>query len=210
MQDIALPPPESGADATVFAALWRRRTIREIAAKPLPLDLLSALLWAAFGVNRKMGPFGQPGRTAGSASNCQEIDVYVALPEGAFRYEPLGHALIAASGQDLRRAALTPGQAGAASLGPVQLIYAADLDRLAHTRGFDEPGLHDPEVQKAYYYVDTGLIAGNVHLFAAAEGLAAWFHNCDRPMLAKALRLSSTQRVLFAQSVGYPLQETTS
>jgi hypothetical protein len=64
--------------------------------------------------------------------------------------------------------------------------------------------LQDPEAQKSYYYVDIGLIAGNVYLFAAAEGLAAWFHNCERTDLALRLAVRSEQHVLFAQSVGYP------
>ena len=86
---------------------------------------------------------------------------------------------------------------------------AVDLRRrprfgLTHTGGFDEPGLHDPEIQKAYYFVDTGIIAGNVYLFAAAHGLASWFHNCDRRMLTKHLALQPRQRVLFAQSIGRP------
>ena len=58
-----------------------------------------------------------------------------------------------------------------------------------HTSGFEEPGLHDPEVQKSYYFVDTGIIAGNVYLFAASQGLACWFHNCDRGALARKLKL---------------------
>src|SRR5271165_2105226 len=66
--------------------------------------------------------------------------------------------------------ALTPGQRGVEAKAPVQLIYVVDVHRLTHTAGFQEPGLQDPEVQKSYYYVDTGLIAGNVYLFAAAEG----------------------------------------
>ena len=74
-------------------------------------------------------------------------------------------------------------------------IYVADLHRLTHTAGFQEPGLHDPEVQKSYYYVDTGLIAGNVYVFAAAEGLAAWFHNCNKTGLTQKLGLRAEQRV---------------
>jgi nitroreductase len=58
-------------------------------------------------------------------------------------------------------------------------------------------------VQKSYYYVDTGLIAGNVYLFAASRGLAAWFHNCDRAALSEKLGLSDSQRPLFGQTVGY-------
>ena len=86
----------------------------------------------------------------------------------------------------------------------MRLIYVADLDRLVHTRGFREPGLRDPEVQLAYYYADTGLIAANVYLFAAATGLAARFHDCDRAGLAAWLPLRAGQRVLFAPTVGYP------
>lgn len=158
-------------------------------------------------MNREVGPFGAPvGRTAGSASNSQEIDVYIALADGAYRYDALGHRLELVSRNDLRASALLPIQLQLMDIpvAPVQLIYVVDLDRLTHTSGFDEPGLHDPETQKAYYYVDTGLIAGNVYLFAAAHGLAAWFHNCDTAGLAQSLQLRAEQRVLFAQSVGYP------
>jgi hypothetical protein len=87
---------------------------------------------------------------------------------------------------------------------PVQLIYVVDLHRLTQTSGFDEPGLHDAEIQKSYYFVDTGIIAGNVYLFAAAHGLACWFHNCDKPALTRSLGLGPEQKVLFAQSVGWP------
>jgi nitroreductase len=205
-EETVLPPPADGADVPVFAALQRRRTIREIGPAALPAQQLSNLLWAAFGMNRQAGPFGVPGRTAASASNSQEIDVYVALPSGTYRYDALAHRLTLAADGDLRALAVTPGQKAVAAIAPVQLIYVVDIDRLTHTRGFDEPGLHDPEVQKAYYYVDTGLIAGNVYLFAAAEGLAAWFHNCDRVALAGKLGLGPGQRVLFAQSVGQPAQ----
>jgi hypothetical protein len=93
---------------------------------------------------------------------------------------------------------------GFGSTAPVQLIYVADLHRLTNTIGHQEPGLHDPEIQKSYYFVDTGLIAGNVCLFAAAHGLASWFHNCDKTQLTKRLVLRSARRVLFAQSIGWP------
>jgi nitroreductase len=100
---------------------------------------------------------------------------------------------------------MTPGQLAVSVLAPVQLIYVADVYRLTHTTGFQEPRLQDPEGQKAYYHVDTGLIAGNVYLFAAAQGLAAWLHNCEKTNLAIRLGLRPEQQVLYAQSVGYPL-----
>lgn len=207
LQSIQLPSPLSDRDVSIFAALEQRKTTREIAATPLPMQLLSNLLWAAYGVNRKRGPFGIPGRTAASASNSQEIDLYVAAREGIYLYDALNNLLASIVAGDLRAGALTPGQRGIEAKAPVQLIYVADVHRLTHTAGFQEPGLQDPEVQKSYYYVDTGLIAGNVYLFAAAQGLAAWFHNCDKIGLAQHLGLRAEQRVLFAQSIGYPQKE---
>ena len=202
---IELPTPEEDTKCiSVFQALEKRRTVREIAAKALPLQTLSNLLWAAAGVNRTSGPFGATGRTAASASNSQEIDLYVLLSDGAFLYHAAANRLEPIVENDLRKKALTPGQRDIEAKAPVQLVYVVDIDRLTHTVGFEEPGLYDPEVQKSYYYVDTGLIAGNVYLFAAANGLAAWFHNCDRLGLATYLKLHPHQRVLFAQSVGYP------
>ncbi len=204
LQAIRLPTPTKDEGPSLYAALKARETVRDFNALPLPLQLTADLLWAACGVNRQHGPFGLAGRTAASASNSQEIDVYVAREEGAYLFDALNSQLIPIVAHDLRARALTPGQQSTGTKAPVQLIYVVDLRRFTHTAGFDEPGLHDPEVQASYYYVDTGLIAGNAYLFAAAHGLAAWFHNCDRTALAQRLGLRPEQRVLFAQSIGYP------
>ncbi len=203
-QLLKLPAPKELGKKSVFAALKARRTVREIGAKKLPLQLLSDLLWAAFGVNRKKGPFGIPGRTAGSASNSQEIDLYVALPDGVYLYEAVPHRLVPVAAGDLRRLAINRGQESLGAGAPVRIIYVVDLDKLVHSKGYQEPGLRDEEVQKSYYYVDTGLIAGNVSIFAASQGLTAWFHNCQKAALAEKLKLRSSQRVLFAQTVGWP------
>lgn len=204
MTPIALPAPLDTPASSLFVALQTRRTIRAISPDPLPLPLLATLLWAGCGLNRQPGPFGAPGRTAASASNSQEIDLYVALPGGTYLYDAIASRLTPVTDQDLRTRALTPGQHGIDANAALQIIFVADLHRLTHTAGFAEPGLQDPEIQKSYYFVDTGLIAGNIYLFAAAHGLAAWFHNCDKRGLAEKLRLRAEQRVLFAQSVGYP------
>ena len=201
---IRLPQPAMDAGLSLLEALRQRKTTREISGVPLSEQELSNVLWAAYGVNRPSGPFGVCGRTAASASNSQEIDLYVALAQGIYRYDALDHLLAAGIGEDVRAASLTPGQYGVRASAPVQLIYVVDIHRLTHTAGFQEPGLHDSEVQKSYYCVDTGLIAANVYLYAAARGLAAWFHNCDRTALGQRLGLRAEQRVLFAQSIGYP------
>ena len=115
---IVLPEPRDEQGISVFAALQRRQTIREIRPTPLPLQVLSNLLWAAWGVNRKSGPFGAPGRTAGSASNSQEIDLYVALQEGAYLYGAAPNQLSPVVAGDLRGSALTPGQRGIQATAP--------------------------------------------------------------------------------------------
>jgi len=204
MLPIELPKPASGRDTSVIKALQQRKTIREISDKKLSPQLLSNLLWAACGVNRKTGAFEIPGRTAASASNSQEIDVYVAMEEGVYLYDAYHHRLDPVLAEDLRMLAIGAGQANFMTDVPVQLIYIADIHKLTHTSGYREPGLLDPEVQKSYYFVDTGMIAANVYLFAAAQGLAAWFHNCNKPALAEKLNLRAEQRALFGQTVGYP------
>jgi len=201
LQPIVLVKPQAAGGKSVLAALQARRTIREISAEKLPSQTLSNLLWAAWGVNREKGPFGQVGRTAASASNSQEIDLYVVLPEGIYLYEAEPHRLAPVVAGDHRAKVGGRGRAGGAAQAPVSLVFVADIARFAKAR-LQEPGLKDPEIQKSYYNVATGLIAGNVYLFAASQGLAAWFHNCDKPALAAVLKLGADQRVLYAQTVG--------
>jgi len=202
LQPIILPHPKEIGGTTVMSALKKRETVRTISSRKLPLQLLSNLLWAAFGVNREEGPFRAQGRTAASASNSQEIDLYVALPDGVYLYEAALHRLTPVVSGDMRPLAIGAGQGDAGANAPVRIIYVVDIEKFS-TAGFQEPGLKDPETQKAYYYVDTGLIAGNVAVFAASQGLVAWFHNCQKDALVSKLKLRSSQRALFAHTVGY-------
>ncbi len=202
LQPIALHEPAFERCLNVFEALKIRRTSRSISGMKISLQILSDILWAAHGVNRLKGPFGGPGRTAASASNSQEICVYVSMEEGTYLYEPESHRLSPVAIGDSRTLAIGPGQGKAGADAPIRLVYVVDIDKFKKA-GFQEPGLYDPEIQKSYYFVDTGLIAQNVYLASAALGLAAWFHNCDRAAFAKKIRLKPHQRPLFGQSVGY-------
>jgi hypothetical protein len=87
---------------------------------------------------------------------------------------------------------------------PVNIFFVADLTRYDQGPSQPDRNIGDPEVQKGYYYVGTGLIASNIYLFAASQGLAAWFHNCSRDGATKDFKLRPEQRVLYAQTVGYP------
>jgi len=188
-----------------FHAFENRKTIKTISDKKLPLQIISNLLWAACGVNRKKSISEVTGRTAASASNSQEIDIYTVLEEGIYKYDPFENSLIFIIAGDFRSLAIGQAQADfdPGVKAPVRLIYVVDIAKLMNTKGFKEPGLNDPEVQKSYYYVDTGIIAGNVYLFAASQGLAAWFHNCNKQALTEKLNLCHDQRVLFGQTVGF-------
>ena len=107
MQPIVLPEPEKDGGKSVLAALSERKTHRGISPKPLPPQLLSNLLWAAYGFNRTEGGLrGKPGRTAASASNSQEIDLYVVLPEGVYLYEAGSNRLAPVAAGDFRARSL--------------------------------------------------------------------------------------------------------
>lgn len=202
LQPIALPEPIFDRCLTVFEALKIRRTSRTIGDRKIPLQVLSDILWAAQGINRVNGPFGGKGKTAGSASNSQEICIYIAMEQGTYVYEPEPHRLTPVATGDIRALAIGAGQGKAGANAPVRLIYVVDTDRFDNA-GFKEPGLYDPEIQKSYYFVDTGLIAQNVYLASASLGLASWFHNCNKAVVAKELKLKPHQRPLFGHTIGY-------
>jgi SagB-type dehydrogenase family enzyme len=204
LQSITLLKPLFEGGGTVLEALKMRRTCRTISNKKISLQILSDILWAAQGVNRipADGPFGRAGRTAGSASNSQEIEVYIAREEGTYLYEPEYHQMVPIAAGDIRSLAIGRGQGAAGAKAPVRLIYVVNIEKYK-SAGFPEPGLYDPEIQKSYYLVDTGLIAQNVYLAASSLGLASWFHNCNKAEIARELGLKPQQRVLFGQTIGY-------
>jgi SagB-type dehydrogenase family enzyme len=185
---LKLPAPDKRGGLPLMQALARRRSSREFQRKPLPLPVLSSLLWAAFGVNRRGG-----GRTAPSALDAQEIDVYVALPDGAYLYDAQAHALRLVAASDLRR---VTGYQDFVDEAPLDLIYVADHARMRMV----------PAAQReSYASAAAGAIAENVYLYAASAGLAtvirAWI---DRAAIADALGLTHDQQVLLSQTVGYP------
>lgn len=185
---VALPPPPRSGGLPLMAALAARASSRAFAPGALPPAQLSALLWAAWGVNRDGG-----GRTAPSALNAQEIDLYVALPEGAYRYDAAAHALQLVVAADLRR---VTGYQDFVDEAPLDLVFVADHGRM---------GLVPVAQRESYASVAAGAIAQNVYLFCASAGLAtvlrAWI---DRDAIADALGLPHDQQVLLSQTVGRP------
>ncbi len=206
---IILPKSDKKGGKTLLETLQLRQTTRNISSKEMPLQILSNLLWAAFGVNRDKASFNKLGRTAPSASNSQEIDLYVVLKEGVYLYE-VTHTLKPVLVGDYRKMCGRWSQAQVIGNAPLNIIYIADLSRYDLGPNQPDPHIGETEVQKSYYYTDTGFIAQNIYLYAASEGLATWFHNCDKASISKELKLRPEQLVLFAHTIGYPEPKSSS
>lgn len=187
---VDLPSPRMQGGRPLMDVLRDRASCRRFLSQPLPLQLLSDLVWAAFGVNRP----AIHGRTAPSAQNWQEIAIYLAKEDGLFAYQPTEHALLRLGRSDIRpRTGLRPDSGDLAAL---DLIYVADFSRATDA---------SEEERRLYCVANTGFIAQNVYLFCASERLGTVVRGAiNRPALAAALGLGRTERVILAQTVGYP------
>jgi len=186
---IKLSPPNLNSGKSLMQSLQARKSSRDFSTKRIPLEIISNLLWAACGINRPES--GR--RTAPSAVNWQEIDVYVAMADGLYLYNAKEHVLKPVIKQDIRE--LTGKQAFVKEA-PVNLIYVADYSRMGGARD---------EERNSYSAADTAFIAQNVYLYCASEGLATVVRgSIDRDVLAKAMRLRDNQKIILSQTVGYP------
>lgn len=189
---VPLPPPTTGGGMPLMTAMADRHSSREFAPDPLPLALLSDLLWAANGVNRHES--GK--RTAATARNWRNLNVYAVTAAGVFRYEPAAHALVAVTPGDHRAATgAQPFVAGA----PLNLVYVSDLAKMSGVDPDGDGRFHDG--------AHAGIVSQNVYLYAASVELATVVRAMvDRTALAGVLGLPETQRVVMAQTVGYPVR----
>jgi hypothetical protein len=173
---MTLPQPKMSGGMPLMQALKLRHSTRAYADRPLPVQVLSDLLWAAFGINRPSGD-----RTAPYWRHIMVIDVYAATADGVWFYDPKVHVLRQHLSADIR--ALT-GMQDFVGGAPLNLIYVAHGERM-----------HD----------DAGFIGQNVYLFCASEGLGSVFRGAvPYKKLEAALQLGSGQFVTFCQTVGYP------
>ena len=189
IKDIQLLKPQMDGGRSLMQVLKDRKSSRAFNTKKLPLQVLSNLLWAAFGINRP----DSGKRTAPSAVNWQNIDIYVSTADGLYLYDAKANILKLVLAEDIR--AMTGTQTFVKDV-PANLIYVADFSKI--TRGTDE-------VKNFYSAAHTGFISQNVYLYCASEGLATVVRGLiDRAAMAKVMKLRSDQKVIFAQSVGYP------
>ena len=185
-KSIQLPQPQTDGGKPLMQVLKERKTTRELSDQKLSPQVLSNLLWAAWGINR---PDGR--RTAPSARNKQEIDVYVATADGLFLYDAKTHSLKTILTTDVRG---QTGKQNTAKEAAVNLVYVADFSRI-----------QEEDDKVALAWADTGFIAENAYLFCASEGLAVVIRALiDRDELAKTMKLGPDQKITLAQSIGYP------
>jgi len=188
LKSIPLPPPITEGGKPLMQALKERRTTREFSPEKISPQTLSNLLWAANGINRDDGH-----RTAPSAMNNQETDIYVVRDDGIFLYDAKSNTLEPVVAGDHRAAA---GKQDFVATTPLNLIYVADFARM---------GKMSDEDKRFYSAADVGFIAENVYLFCASDGLDCVVRGyVDREEIAKLLKLRPDQHVILAQTVGYP------
>lgn len=184
---IQLPSPAMEGGKPLMQALKERKSMRAFNSEKIPAQILSNLLWAAFGINR---PDGR--RTAPSARNWQEVEIYVANSDGLYLWDAQKNLLLPIAAGDKRSLTGTQDYVREAA---VNLIFVADYSRIG-------AGGQDRDMLVG---ADVGFISQNVYLFCASEGLATVVRaSIDRDSLARELRLKSDQKIILAQSVGYP------
>jgi len=184
-----LPAPRMEGGKPLMSALRERHSTREYSERRLPAQLLSDLLWAAFGINRP----ASGDRTAPYWRHVMVMDIYAVMADGVFLYDPKAHALQPYLNADLRA---DTGLQDFVARAPLNLVYVAHGERMQDI---------SPEERRLYASVDAGFIGQNVYLYCASEGLATVFRGAvDYPKLARALILPEGQFVTFAQTVGYP------
>ena len=187
-QDINLPAPQKSGGMPLMEALAKRSTTRDFGSRDLSPQQLSRLLWSCFGINRPDGK-----RTAPSAKNCQETDIYLILKTGTYVYEARSNQLNLVVKGDLRSFA---GTQAFATNAPVTLVFVADLVKM---------GTMSNEDKKRFANIDVGYISQNAYLFSASEGLVTGARaSVDQKVLGKKLNLLPDQMIILAQSVGYP------
>lgn len=184
---IKLSSPRIESGKSLMESLKLRKSSRSFSEKELPIEVLSDLLWAAFGVNRPQS--GK--RTAPSAKNWQEIELYVAMKSGLYLYNAMENTLELVFEKDIRK---DTGVQDFTQTAPVNLIFVADMGKIDW-----------PDHAEFYSAIDAGYISQNVYLFCASEGLSTvvlgWV---DKPALEKIMNLRSNQKVIITQPVGYP------
>lgn len=184
-----LPAPHKTGGMPLMEALAKRSTDRSLdPAKSLTQQQLSDLLWAAWGVNRSDGR-----RTAPSAMNRQEMDLYLVGRKAAYRYDAQDHSLVLVAEGDFRSRVNSQDYMKGADY---SIIFVADYDKM---------GGGDEQSKAVTSGIDAGYISQNIYLYCASAGLAGVTHSTlNRAELAQLLKLPASKRIVLGHTVGCP------
>lgn len=192
-QNIILPVPDKTGGKPLMQALNERQTTRAFTQDDLSLQQLSDLLWAGWGMNRP----DQKKRTAPSARNVQEVDVYAAMKSGLYVYDALNHMLKQIHNKDIRNLCGTQDFVANA---PLNLVYVADMGKLGKKEGDTLT-----EADLLWPYANTGFIAQNVYLCCASLNLGCVIRGMvPKEKLAPEMGLRSNQVIILSQTIGVP------
>jgi len=188
-QNIPLPQPQKTGGMPLMDALSKRSTSRVFDTTGLSPQQVSDLLWAAFGINRPDGK-----RTAPSAMNFQETDIYVLLKNGAYTYDAKSNQLVQVLNIDIRNLG---GTQAFVKNAPATLVFIADLSKMGN-------GKTEDKINTAN--IDVGYISQNVYLYCASAGLVTGARgSVDKNALGSKLSLKPDQQIILAQSIAYPV-----
>jgi SagB-type dehydrogenase family enzyme len=195
---IKLPAPQTDGGRPLMKALKERQSTRGGFGpeEKLSMQTLPNLLWAADGVNRPAGNH----RTAPSAVDWQNIDIYVLTADGVFLYDVVQHILKVIVDKDMRASAGLEGSGGMvqdfAKTAPVSLVYVANMAKTkAMKYGGEDVGLW-------WSAVGVGAIAQNVYLFCASENLACIVRAMvDAAKLTQVFKLGPDQKVMLTSTI---------
>ncbi len=186
---INLNPPDTNRGLTIMKALSERASVKEFDTSMLSNQDLSDLLWAANGVNRK----DSGKRTAPSAQNAQDIDVYICMKDGIYLYDAQKHLLNLVAAGDNRK--LIAGKQEGVANAPVICLMVSDITRFKF----------GPDSLKAVWgAIDAGIVSQNISVFCAAVGFATRPRaSMDQEKLRDILKLKKTQLLLMNNPVSY-------
>ncbi|MCF8217999.1 MAG: SagB/ThcOx family dehydrogenase [Bacteroidales bacterium] len=154
---IELPEPEIKEGALLMEALAERASMREFREEPISLQHISNMLWAANGINRPE----EEKRTAPSAINAQDIDVYVFFKSAVYRYDAHKHMLSRVKTGDYREQVAARQEFVLEA--PVIFLLVSDFSR------FDRG---DQEQKFTWANMDAGFVGQNILLYCASENFA--------------------------------------
>jgi len=190
IKSIALNPPDINSGLTVMQAFSKRSSATEFTSEKLKLQDLSDLLWAANGINRK----DSKKRTAPSAMNSQDIDIYVFLEEGVYLYNASANSLDPVVSGDQRT--LAAGRQNEVAKAAVILVMVSDISRFQNG---------DDKMKLSMAAMDAGIVSQNISVFCAGTGLLTRPRaTMDQPKLKETLKLKDTQYPLLNNPVSYP------